>query len=237
MPSSKKSTDLNTVPEKKMIKCCIFDLDGTILDTINSITHFVNKTHTHFGVEPITVEECKYFAGNGAKTLINRTTASRGVTDTELVEKMYKYYVSAYDKEPLYLTCAFSGMTEMLYRLKANGIKLAVLSNKPDFPTKSAVEAFFGDVFDVVLGGREGVPLKPDPQAPREIMALLGVTNEETVWVGDTSTDIQTGKSINAKISIGCLWGFRKRQELEEAGADAIVSHPDEIAELVLKNA
>ena len=88
----------------------------------------------------------------------------------------------------------------------------------------------------MTLGGRDGVPLKPDPTAPREIMAALGVTNEETVWVGDTATDIETGKNIDAKISIGCLWGFRKRDELEGAGADLIVSTPEEIYEEVARN-
>ena len=219
-----------------MIKCCIFDLDGTILDTITTITHFVNVTHDRFGVERVTVDECKYFAGNGAKTLIERSTSSRGVTDKELQAKMLADYNKTYDNDPLYLTAPFEGITDMLKRLKTLGLKLAVLSNKPDSTSKSVVERFFPGIFDMTLGGRDGVPLKPDPTAPREIMAALGVTNEETVWVGDTATDIETGKNIDAKISIGCLWGFRKRDELEGAGADLIVSTPEEIYEEVARN-
>ena len=219
-----------------MIKCCIFDLDGTILDTITTITHFVNLTHDKFGVERVSVEECKYFAGNGARLLIERSSSSRGVTDEKIKEAMLLDYNKTYDANPLYLTSPFEGIPELLLRLKALGIKLAVLSNKPDPTTKSVVEKFFPGIFDIALGGRDGVPLKPDPTAPRDIMRLLGVTSEETVWVGDTSTDIETGKNINAKISVGCLWGFRKIDELKVAGADLIVTTPDEIYDEVLRN-
>lgn len=217
-----------------MIKCCIFDLDGTILDTIHSITYFVNYAHKHFGIPEITVDECKYFAGNGAKTLINRTTASRGVTDTELVREVWQYYVDAYDNvDPYYLTSAFDGMKEVLTTLKEKGIKLAVISNKPDQTTKTVVKHFFGDIFDAVEGGREGMPLKPDPTLPSIVMQKLGATGEETAFIGDTSTDMQTGVNIGAAIKIGCLWGFRKVEELVESGADVLASVSSDILRAV----
>ncbi len=212
-----------------MIKCCIFDLDGTILDTIGSITHFVNKTFGEYGIDSVSVEECKYFAGNGARTLIKRALASKGVTDEALTEKILADYVLAYDKDPLYLTTVFEGIGELLSSLKARGVKLAVLSNKPDSTVKSIVKDFFGDVFDVVLGGREGVPLKPNPVAAIDMLNMLGFTPEETAWVGDTSTDIETAKNLKAALSVGVTWGFRKRDELEAAGADIIASSADEI--------
>ena len=217
-----------------MIKCCIFDLDGTILDTIKSIAYFVNYAHEHFSVPKITVDECKYFAGNGARTLINRSTSSRGVTDPNFVKEIYEYYVSAYDNvDPYYLTEPFAGMHEVLCELKNMGIKLAVVSNKPDQTTKTVVEHFYGDLFDVVEGGRDGIPLKPDPTLPNLVMEKLGVSCEETAFVGDTSTDIETGINIGAKVKIGCLWGFRKRDELEGAHADVIVSETKEILEVI----
>ena len=212
-----------------MIKCCIFDLDGTILDTIGSITHFVNKTFGEYGIAEVSVDECKYFAGNGVRTLIKRALTSKGVTDGALTEKILADYVLAYDKDPLYLTGVFEGIDGLLSELRARGVKLAVLSNKPDSTVKSIVKNFFGDSFDIVLGGREGVPLKPDPTAAQDILNILGFTPEETAWVGDTSTDIETAKNLKAALSFGVLWGFRKRDELEATGADVIVSSADEI--------
>ncbi len=212
-----------------MIKCCIFDLDGTILDTIVSITYFVNKTLNEYGIESVSVDECKYFAGNGARNLIKRALTSKGVMDEALTEKILTDYVEAYDNDPLYLTTVFEGIDGLLSELRLRGVKLAVLSNKPDSTVKSIVKDFFGDAFDVALGGREGVPLKPDPTAALDILNMLGFTPEETAWVGDTSTDIETAKNLKAALSVGVLWGFRKRDELEGAGADIIASSADEV--------
>ena len=216
-----------------MIKCCIFDLDGTILDTVTTITHFVNGATAPYGIPPITVDECKYFAGNGARKLIWRTLDSKGVTDEALKEKILGEYNAAYDADPLHLTCAFDGIHEVLSALRARGIRLAVLSNKPDPTVKQVVAAFVPNTFDVVLGGREGVPLKPDPAAALDILDELGFTPAECAWVGDTSTDIETGKNLGAAISVGVLWGFRKRDELEGAGADVVISKTSELLEVI----
>ena len=216
-----------------MIKCCIFDLDGTILDTITTITHFVNSTVERYGVNPITEDECKYFAGNGARLLITRTLESRGVYDKELLEKILKEYNAAYDSDPLYLTSPFDKIKEMLASLKSRGVKLAVLSNKPNPTVKSIVASFFPETFDVVLGGRDGIPLKPDPSVPREILATLGETEANTAWIGDTATDVETGKNLGARLNIGVLWGFRKKDELVSAGANMVVETVDELMEAI----
>ena len=212
-----------------MIKCCIFDLDGTILDTITTITYYVNVILEKHGIEPVTVDECKYFAGNGAYKLIERSLNSKGIYEEERIRALLAEYVPAYDEAPLYLTEVFDGISEMLSDLKAKGMKLAVLSNKPDTSVKSIVEHFFPGIFDEAAGGIDGVPLKPDPTAAIGILERLGISESETAWVGDTSTDIETGKNLKAAISIGVLWGFRKREELVAAGADLIVDHPSEI--------
>ncbi len=206
-----------------MIKCCIFDLDGTILDTIHSITHFVNITFQKHGIEPIDVEECKYFAGYGARELIRRSLESKGIIDAEVLDLVLSDYLKTYNDDPLYLTRPFDGIVDVLRGMKERGIRLAVHSNKPDTTVKSVVEGFFPGVFEIAVGGREGVPLKPDPAAAQEILKELGVSPSETAWVGDTSTDIETGKNLGAALSVGVLWGFRKRDELCAAGADAIV--------------
>ncbi len=212
-----------------MIKCCIFDLDGTLLDTINSIAYFVNKTFQNHGIDSVTPAECNYFAGNGAKTLIKRALESKGRFDEASFPEILTEYKAAYDASPTYLTEAFPGIKELLLSLKEKGVRLAVLSNKPDFATKSIVKHFFGDVFDVVLGGVDGVPLKPNPKAALDIISAFSVKPEETAFIGDTSTDIETGKNMGAKKSIGVLWGFRPESELRESGADVVVSSAEQI--------
>jgi phosphoglycolate phosphatase len=110
-------------------------------------------------------------------------------------------------------------------------VKLAVLSNKPDPTVKQIVEGFFPGIFDIALGGREGVPLKPDPTAALDIISELGFAPDECAWVGDTSTDIETGKNLGARVSVGVLWGFRKRDELVGAGADVVISSASGLTE------
>ena len=218
-----------------MIKCCIFDLDGTILNTITSITHFVNETLRKYKIDTVTEEECKYFAGNGARNLIIRALKSKGIDDAELLEKVLADYNAAYDANPLYLTDAFDGIRELLSALSERGVRLAVLSNKPNSTVKSIVNSFFPGVFDDVRGGVEGVPLKPSPVIPRDILSGFGISPENTAWVGDTATDVQTGVNLGAALNIGVLWGFRPQKELEDAGAHVIVSTPLEILSEVLK--
>lgn len=212
-----------------MIRACIFDLDGTILDTITTITYYVNYTLQKYGIDAVTEDECKYFAGNGAKTLIKRALESKGITDEAVFDKVFPDYVEAYDKDSLYLTTPFPGIQKCLVNLREKGIKLAVISNKPDFATKSVVKHFFGDSFDLVFGGIEGVPLKPDPTLAQKVVSELSVNPEEVCWVGDTAVDIETAKNLGAGLSIGVLWGFRKKEELISAGADVIISDVDGI--------
>ncbi len=218
-----------------MIKCCIFDLDGTILDTITTITYYVNKTLQNHGIGTVTEDECRYFAGNGARALITRALNSKGITDEERIERILLEYTAAYDEAPLHLTAAFDGIIELVGKLKERGLRLAVLSNKPDFAVKSVVAHFFGDSFDSVLGGRDGVPLKPDPTVPLQIAETLGISPCEVAWIGDTSTDMETGKNLGAGLNIGVLWGFRPRAELVGAGADVTVSSADALLAEIIK--
>ena len=217
-----------------MIKCCIFDLDGTVLDTITTITHYVNVTLEKHGIDKITVDECKYFAGNGAKLLIDRSLASKGITDPDFSAKLLDEYNAAYNAKTFYLTKAFDGIDKLLSDLKANGIKIAVISNKPNPTVQPIIDYFFKDTFDVALGGLDGVPLKPDPAVPKMILSKLGISETETAWIGDTSVDVETGKNLGVRLNIGVLWGFRKKDELVGAGADMVVERADEILTAVL---
>ena len=156
------------------------------------------------------------------------------IFDTERIyletwEKVFKDYNEAYNKNTTYLTTVFSGLKPVLDKLKKSGARLAVLSNKPHYATVSVTEALFGKgYFDLILGQRENIPLKPDPFGVLEIMKNFGASKEECVYVGDTGTDMETGK--NAKLfTVGVLWGFRDEDELKSFGADMIIKEPYEL--------
>ena len=217
-----------------MIKACIFDLDGTLLNTITTISYYCNKTLAEFGFEPIEEEDYKYLVGDGAKKLVERMIEKKGIDSEEYFDKMFKFYNREYDNDVSYLTKPYDGIPELLAFLKTNNIKNCVLSNKPDYAACEAIKKFLGDLVDVTHGGRENVPLKPAPDGVEEILAEIGCTPDECLYIGDTSVDMQTGKNAGM-YTIGVLWGFRKRDELEESGADVIVSSPDEIMEIVQK--
>lgn len=218
-----------------MIKCCIFDLDGTLLNTISTITHYVNRALGEHLIEGISEEECKVFVGTGARELIKKALASKNITDSETFDKVFPTYTELYNSAPLYLTEVYDGIPETLSFLRRQGIKLAVLSNKPDLPTRSVVEKFFPGVFDYVAGAKDGVALKPSAEGVMPIFDFFGVSPDECAWIGDTATDILTGKNAGVALKIGVLWGFRDRAELSEAGADLIVTEAKEILDGALR--
>jgi phosphoglycolate phosphatase len=216
-----------------MIKAVVFDLDGTILNTIVTITHFVNQTLQKHGISPINELECKTFIGDGARKLIERALASKGIADSETLEKILPDYNATYDADPYNLTEKYEGIDELLSELKNRNIKLALLSNKPHSTTASAAEHFFPGVFSVVFGGRAGVPLKPDPSAADELFEALDVKANEVIYVGDSGVDMQFGKAIGASLSLGAAWGFRGADELFGNGADAVFDSPLHMAKYI----
>ncbi len=207
----------------------MFDLDGTLLSTLPTITHYVNKTLQNHNIPPISEEECKGFIGDGARKLIQRSLASRGDFSPELESVIYNEYLADYDKDPYYMTEPYEGIPELISALRHAGVICAVISNKQDSSTKAAIAHFFGDAFAEVRGGIDGVPLKPDPASALSILSSLGVRPDEVMYIGDTAVDMRTGKSMNAALTVGVLWGFRDRAELEAGGADIIVGTPSEI--------
>ncbi len=219
-----------------MIKCCIFDLDGTLLYTLETIRFYLNKALERYSVPPITKEECQRFVGSGVRSLIHSALDSRGINDSRFEERVLSDYSQAYDKEPYHLTEKYRGIDELLAELKNGGIKLAVLSNKPDFATKKTIERFFPDTFDVVFGGRDNVALKPSPDGCFEILSGLAFSANECAYIGDSDVDVITGKNMNAAINISVSWGYRTREELISAGATTIVSSTEEISKLVFYN-
>ena len=216
-----------------MIKCAIFDLDGTLLDTITTITYYVNRALSQNDIPEITEDECKYFIGNGARLLIKRSLEKSGNYTEEGFAKVYGEYSEMYNANTLYLTEPYEGIAELISALRERGIRLAVLSNKPDDTTKAIIPCFFGDAFDLVLGGRDGIPLKPAPDAFFEICEELSVSRDEVIYLGDTGVDMLTGKGAGAALTVGVSWGFRTKEELTESGADVIVDSPLEVLSLL----
>lgn len=210
-------------------KAYIFDLDGTLVDTLGSISYFANRALEKYGFQPIDREKYRYLVGNGAKKLVWRMLRENGSERQEDFDRVLPYYNQSYDDAPTYLAEPYPGIRELLSDLKRSGIRLGVLSNKPHSTTCQIIDALFEKgTFDIVYGQREGVPLKPDPTALLEMLRQLGAAPEECVYCGDTATDMQTGKAAGT-FTVGVLWGFRDREELLKNHADAIVSSAGEL--------
>jgi len=217
-----------------MIKACIFDMDGTVSNTINSIAYFANNALKKAGLPSIETNVYKKLVGNGAKILVERMIKTVGA-DESYYEEVADEYNTKYDNDFLYLTEPYDGIIDMLKELKKMGIKIAILSNKPHSTTVKIADALFGNgLIDICYGGRDGIALKPNPAGVFEIMNELGVSKEECLYIGDTATDMKTGKGADL-YTIGVLWGFRDYDELKNADADAIISHPSEIISITKK--
>ncbi len=214
---------------------CVFDLDGTLTNTINAIAYFGNRALEAFGFEPIPVNDYKRYVGDGRTVLIHRMLKAQNADTEENFDKVCRVYDEGYEADPLYDTDAYEGIRPLHSQLTARGIKTAVCSNKPDNVAQDVILKIFGEgVFDMVSGVIDGFPTKPEPYTALKITEKLGVKPEDCVFIGDTNVDIRTGKNAGMT-TIGVLWGFRDREELESAGADYIVKHPSEILGVIEK--
>lgn len=215
-----------------MIKLCVFDLDGTIADTITTIDYYGNNALKAYGLPAVEKERYKILVGDGAVTLVERMMEEVGCDDKELFDKVYKKYIEDYDKDFMYLTEVYAGVTELIDELKNRGIKIAVFTNKPEFTALKVIDILLGDRVDLCIGNSEGRPKKPDPTGLFEIMDNFGVSGDECLYIGDTSTDMKTGNGGKCH-TVGVLWGFRDRAELEENDAEFIIEKPDEILGII----
>lgn len=214
-----------------MIKLCIFDLDGTVLDTVGTIAYYANQALEKNGIEPIEKKQYNFLAGRGIANLVRGMLEYRGCYSEELYKRVFHDYDTEYNKDVSRGTTIFEGLLESLDRLKQKGIKLAIVSNKPDFAAQTVVKALYGEgYFDYVTGQIPGGILKPDPSVVLWVMERFGVLPEECLYFGDTSTDMQTGKNAGI-FTVGVLWGFRGREELLENGADILLEHPRQIGD------
>lgn len=213
-----------------MKKLVIFDLDGTLTNTIPDIEDNVNKTMRKFGFPEITADEARRFVGNGAKVLIERSL--KGVMP-ENFNEIVDFYNESYNFCGSPKTSVYDGMTELLKELKKEGYLLAVVSNKPQDGTTEVIRKFFGDgLFDYVYGQREGVKTKPDKEPVEIVLKALNVPKKDAVYVGDSEVDALT--AINADLyGISVLWGFREKSLLVETGAVNFAENASELHEII----
>lgn len=211
----------------------VFDLDGTLSDSIHSIKYCADQAVADFGYGPFSEQQYKYFVGDGAANLIKRALAAGGDMEGIHFEEAFAKYREIFRKHCMYRVEPYEGIRELLASLKEKNIKIAVLSNKPHAETINVIETLFGqDYFDVIQGQKENVAIKPSPEGVFQILEQLGLTSDDILYLGDTSTDMKTGKSAGA-FTVGALWGFRERKELEENHADAIIEHPLELLDFL----
>lgn len=218
-----------------MYKVCIFDLDGTIADTVESIAHVGNQTLRAFGLPEIPVKDYNFYAGDGADVQVKRMLAAVPGGDKVDYEEVRTQYRKWFAENPFYHVKPYDGILELLERLKAQGIKIAVLSNKPHGAAVEVVHKIFGqDMFHKIQGQTSEIPRKPSPIGALAVAKEFGALPQECLYCGDTNTDMDTGKAAGM-FTIGVTWGFRPRTELEEHHADKIVDQPSEILQLAFE--
>ena len=212
-----------------MKKAVIFDLDGTLADTIASITYCGNLALSRFGLSSFGEEDYKHFVGDGAAMLIRRALLAAGDERLEHFDEVYETYLEIFAKDCMYQVKPYEGICALLEELKRLSVRIAVLSNKPDRDSLRVVEALFGKgYFDFVQGQRADIPRKPDPAGVYRIMEAFGLSAGDFLYVGDSGVDMKTGRAAGI-FTVGVLWGFRDRKELVENGADAVISKPLEL--------
>lgn len=207
----------------------IFDLDGTLLNTIDDLGHACNHALSHAGFPTHPIEEYPRMVGNGISNLIRRALPQSERTE-ETVLRVREFFVPYYNEHNCDYTRPYDGIHDVLKTLKAQGHLLAVASNKYQAATEKIVRHFFPGVFDVVFGEREGIPRKPDPQIVRDIISKLSPQNTQlsTLYIGDSLVDRDTAE--NAKVPfIACSWGFVPRSQLIEANIPHIIDRPEEL--------
>ena len=207
-------------------KTYIFDLDGTLLDTLNDLHASCNYAlHTH-GMPERSLEEVRQFVGNGVKKLMERAIPDG--LENPLFEDTLQTFRQHYLLHNLDTTLPYPGIMEMLQQLKAQGKRIAVVSNKFYAATQDLCKHFFGDTIQVAIGEREDIKKKPAPDTVLEALRQLQVTRQDAVYVGDSEVDVETARNSGIPC-ISVLWGFRDRTFLLEHGATTLIEHPQEL--------
>ena len=214
-----------------MIKAVLFDLDGTLVNSLEDLADSTNYALNKFGFKPYETEKYKYFVGDGMPKLIERVLPENE-RNKERITEVLSAFLGFYKEHFTDKTKAYSGIYQLLVELKKMGLKMAVISNKAHNMTLEVVNKLFPDTFDLVYGKKDGYPTKPDPKLTLALMNELGVKPQECVLIGDSGMDAKA--AVNADcIGIGVLWGFRTKEELLSNGARYIASKPSEIIDII----
>ena len=208
----------------------IFDMDGTILETLEDMCASVNVTMDHVGYPRRTMDEVRRFVGNGAAKLIERCMPA-GAEDPKYPAAL-EFYRAYYVAHAQIKTGPYPGIPELLNKLSREGVRLAVVSNKPDEAVRALTERYFPGVFPVAIGNRDGWATKPAPDSVYEAMCLLGARRESTVYVGDSDVDVDTARNAGLD-SVIVTWGFRDEDFLRAHGAQHLAHNADELYEML----
>lgn len=231
-PRSRITPDyMGSMISKNRKKIVVFDLDGTLLNSLEDLADSANHVLAAHGFPTHPVSDYRYFVGDGVRKLIERILPDN--CRSEYLEVCRMEFVEYYDIHKEDKTVAYAGVADLLTELNTMGMKIAVASNKVHDAVGPLMEKYFpGVVFDSVFGQRPGVPVKPDPRILLDILEKAGCKPEEAVHVGDTSTDITLAKNAGVE-SVGVTWGYRPQSELVDAGAGYIISEPSQLLDII----
>lgn len=217
-----------------MFKIAIFDLDGTLLNTIDDLANACNYALKEFSFPIHEVNKYKIFVGNGIYKLVERAVPN-DKRDKETVLKVLGLFTDYYNKHMMDMTKPYEGIIELLDEIKRRNIKLAVVSNKKHEFTLEIVKKYFGNKFDMVIGHRENYKEKPDPTSVLEVLEEFSIEKSNCIYVGDSNIDIITANNAGVK-SVGVTWGFRDEEELSKEGATYIVNNIKELRDIIIDN-
>ncbi len=209
----------------------IFDLDGTVLDTLEDLRDSVNFALSKNSLPKRTTEEVRAFVGNGIRLLMERAVPDG--TDSETLDKCFEDFKIHYKNNSANHTKPYNGIKDVLYRLKNSGVKLALVSNKADFAVQGLISDYFSGIFDFATGEKDGVRRKPYPDSVFNAVKNLNADIKKTVYIGDSQVDVETARNSGLSC-IAVTWGFRDKKVLEELSPEYIIDKPSQIAEIIL---
>lgn len=212
-------------------KAVIFDMDGTILNTLEDLKNATNYSLRQFGMPERSLEEVRMFVGNGIRKLVERAVPAG--TSEEKIAQVFDVFLEYYEIHSADNTSPYPGILELVEKLKKSGIKTAVSTNKADVPAQELGREYFKGIFDLIVGQQDGLKVKPAPDSVNKILSILDIQKKDAIYIGDSDVDVQTAKNSGLDF-IGVSWGFRGREFLEKNGAKNIVDNANEILDLVI---
>lgn len=212
-------------------KAVIFDMDGTILNTLEDLKNATNYSLRQFGMPERSLEEVRMFVGNGIRKLVERAVPAG--TPKEKIAQVLDVFLEYYEIHSADNTSPYPGILELVEKLKKSGIKTAVSTNKADVPAQELGREYFNGIFDLIVGQQDGLKVKPAPDSVNKILSILDIQKKDAIYIGDSDVDVQTAKNSGLDF-IGVSWGFRGREFLEKNGAKNIVDNANEILDLVI---